>query len=199
MKLGVPTDVIHIINEVGQYLGYWSGLSQLEAIFFFLSITQSPLQSRNLNPADRFVVFWSLCIPLDGECISQSIIVPVYSGKIDVLVKRMSEFLVSMPIALIAYLFSPRYRGFLLTSCNRFLDEWSQKIREAWDSILQYIGINVDKKMKKEMYNIMETYCHGNISPASCFPSVNSIDCSYWDKVKEWCKKSGRKMLQYTL
>ena len=62
LKLGIPTDVVHIINEVGQHLGYWSELSQLEAIFFFLSIIQSLLQSRSLNPADQFVVFWSLCI-----------------------------------------------------------------------------------------------------------------------------------------
>lgn len=101
-----------------------------------------------------------------------------------------------LPIALIAYLLSPRYRGYLLTNCNGFLDEGNPKIREAWDSILQYIGIRVDEKMKKVMYNIMVTYCVDSFSIDNLHPafrqSVNSIDCSYWDKVKKWCTTSGR-------
>ena len=65
LKLGVPADVVSIINEVGQSLGYWSGLSQLESIFYYLSIAQSLLQARSMNPADQFVVFWSMCVQME--------------------------------------------------------------------------------------------------------------------------------------
>ena len=53
-----------------------------------------------------------------------------------------------------------------------------------------------DEKMKKEMYNIMETFCVNSFSIDNLHPafrqSLNSIDCFYWDKVKEWCTTSDR-------
>ena len=64
----------------------------------------------------------------------------------------MNSCLRTRPIALIAYLFSPRYRGFLLTCSTGFLKDWEDKIKESWRSVLQYIGIAVDEEMKEEMY-----------------------------------------------
>ena len=118
LKLGVPNDVVCTINEVAQYLGYWSELSQLEAIFFYLSFTQSLLQTRSLNPADQFVVFWSMCIQMESESRAQGIATFAFSAIRKVLITRMYEFLFSMPIALMRKKFRIRisyFRNFALS------------------------------------------------------------------------------------
>ena len=202
LKLAVPNDVVCTINEVGQYLGYWSGLSQLEAIFFYLSITQSLLKTRSLNPADQFVVFWSMCIQMENESRAQGIATIAFSAIRKVLVTRMHEFLFSMPIALIAYLFSPRYRGSLITCSIGFLKEWEMKIKESWNTVLQYIGVTVNEQIKDEMYTILETYCVNGFSQDGQYPAfrqlIGNTDTSYWDKVRLWCKnKAGTNITTY--
>ena len=69
-----------------------------------------------------------------------------------ILVTRMNEFLLTMPIALIAYLFSPRYRSFLQTCSTGYLKDLEDKIKESWRSVLQYIRIAVDEGIKEGMY-----------------------------------------------
>lgn len=138
-----------------------------------------------------------MCIQMEAESRAQSLSPSVYSTISKVLVTRMNEFLLTMPAALIAYLFSPRYRGFLLTSTDGFTKDWEKIITEAWKSVLQYIGVTVDEEMKNRMYRILETYCVNGFSLDSQHPAFRQLngntDTSYWDNVRMWCKNSGDK------